>query len=160
MRRRLRSSVALPMRLPATAAGERRSRPLGPPRIAVVTFAIGDRVVYPQHGATVIDRVEVIDVLGSAREYLVLHFSDGGVTLRVPAEAAGAVGMREVISGDEADEVFSVLRRRDVHVPSNWSRRFKNHATMLKSGDVYQVAEVVRNLSRRNATKSQSNGEH
>jgi CarD family transcriptional regulator len=124
-----------------------------------VRFAVGDRVVYPQHGATVIDRVEVIDVLGSAREYLVLHFSEVGLTLRVPSQAADAVGMRGVISGDEADEVFSVLRRRDVHVPSNWSRRFKNHATMLKSGDVYQVAEVVRNLSRRSAVARLSAGE-
>ena len=122
-------------------------------------FAVGDRVVYPQHGATVIDRVETIEVLGSAREYLVLHFSEGGLTLRVPSEAADVVGMRDVISGDEAEDVFSVLRRRDVHVPSNWSRRFKNHATMLKSGDVYQVAEVVRNLSRRSAAARLSAGE-
>jgi CarD family transcriptional regulator len=124
-----------------------------------VTFAVGDKVVYPQHGATVIDRVEMVEVLGSAREYFVLNFSDGGLVLRVPSEAADAVGMRDVISGDEAEDVFSVLRRRGVHVPSNWSRRFKNHATMLKSGDVYQVAEVVRNLSRRRAGAPLSAGE-
>jgi CarD family transcriptional regulator len=124
-----------------------------------VSFAVGDRVVYPQHGATVIERVETLEVLGSAREYLVLNFADGGLTLRVPCENAGDVGLREVISEPEADEVFSVLRRRDVHVPTNWSRRFKNHTTMLKSGDVYQVAEVVRNLSRRGAGGRLSAGE-
>ena len=122
-------------------------------------FAVGDRVVYPQHGATVIASVETLEVLGSVREYFVLHFSEGSLTLRVPSEAAGTVGMRDIISVDEADEVLSVLRRRDVHVPSNWSRRFKNHATMLKSGDVYQVAEVVRNLSRRRGGARRSAGE-
>jgi CarD family transcriptional regulator len=124
-----------------------------------VGFAVGDRVVYPQHGATVIAGVETLEALGSAREYFVLHFSEGALTLRVPSEAADAVGMRDVISGDEAHEVFSVLRRRDVHVPSNWSRRFKNHATMLQSGDVYQVAEVVRNLTLRNTQARLSAGE-
>jgi CarD family transcriptional regulator len=124
-----------------------------------VNFAVGDRVVYPQHGATVIAGVETLQALGSVREYFVLHFAEGGLTLRVPSEAADAIGMREVISGDEAKEVFSVLRRRNIHVPSNWSRRFKNHATMLKSGDVYQVAEVVRNLSRRNKVARLSAGE-
>jgi CarD family transcriptional regulator len=124
-----------------------------------VDFAVGDKVVYPQHGATVIAGVETLEALGSVREYFVLHFAEGGLTLRVPSEATDAVGMREVISGDEAQEVFSVLRRRNVHVPTNWSRRFKNHATMLNSGDVYQVAEVVRNLSRRNAGARLSTGE-
>jgi len=124
-----------------------------------VSFAVGDRVVYPQHGATVVAGVETLEALGSVREYLVLHFADGGLTLRVPSDAADAVGMRDVITGDEAQEVFSVLRRRNVHVPSNWSRRFKNHATMLKSADVYQVAEVVRNLSRRKEGARLSAGE-
>jgi CarD family transcriptional regulator len=124
-----------------------------------VGFAVGDKVVYPEHGATVVAGVESLEAFGSEREYFVLHFSEGGLTLRVPAEATDAVGMREVISGEEADDVLSVLKRRDVHVPSNWSRRFKNHATMLKSGDVYQVAEVVRNLSRRSAAARLSAGE-
>jgi len=124
-----------------------------------MAFAKGDRVVYPSHGATVVDRVETIEVLGSTREYLVLHFADAALTLRVPSDAAGAVGLRDIISAEDADEVFCVLRRRDVRVPSNWSRRFKNHTSMLKSGDVYQLAEVVRNLSRRNGVARLSTAE-
>lgn len=122
-------------------------------------FVAGDKVVYPHHGATVIDGVETQDFAGDTKEYLVLHFADASLTLRVPQDQAGAVGLREVIDDDEVDDVLAVLRRRDVRMPSNWSRRYKNHAEMLKSGDVYQLAEVVRNLSRRRQEKTLSAGE-
>ncbi len=124
-----------------------------------MSFAVGDKVVYPHHGATVIADVETIEVLGVAQEYLVLRFEDVDLTLRVPSERAATVGLREVIGDVEVDDVFAVLRRRDVRMPSNWSRRFKNHTEMLKSGDIYQVAEVVRNLSQRQADKALSAGE-
>jgi CarD family transcriptional regulator, regulator of rRNA transcription len=124
-----------------------------------MSFAVGDKVVYPHHGATVIERIETIEVLGTAREYLVLRYDDADLTLRVPREQASKVGLREVIGGVEVDDVFAVLRRRDVRMPSNWSRRFKNHTEMLKSADIYQVAEVVRNLSQRQAGKALSVGE-
>jgi len=124
-----------------------------------MSFAVGDKVVYPHHGATVVERIETIEVLGTAREYLVLRYDDADLTLRVPSEQASRVGLREVIGGVEVDDVFAVLRRRDVRMPSNWSRRFKNHTEMLKSADVYQVAEVVRNLSQRQAGTALSVGE-
>jgi CarD family transcriptional regulator len=126
---------------------------------SVVSFAVGDKVFYPHHGATVIERVETVEAFGAAREYLVLRFDDIDLTLRVPSEEAASVGLREVICGVEVDDVFAVLRRRDVRMPSNWSRRFKNHTEMLRSGDVYQLAEVVRNLTRRKADKALSAGE-
>jgi len=124
-----------------------------------VSFQVGDKVVYPQHGATVIDGLETLHAFGTAREYLVLHFADVDLTLRVPSEQASAVGLRQIISPDEVDDVLAVLRRREVRMPSNWSRRFKNHTDMLRSGDVYQLAEVIRNLTRRNADKALSAGE-
>jgi CarD family transcriptional regulator len=124
-----------------------------------MSFAVGDKVVYPSHGATVIEQIEMVEVLGTAREYLVLRFDDVDLTLRVPSEQARTVGLREVIGDGECDDVFAVLRRKDVRMPSNWSRRFKNHTEMLKSGDVYQLAEVVRNLSQRQADKALSAGE-
>jgi CarD family transcriptional regulator len=124
-----------------------------------MSFAVGDKVFYPHHGATVIERVETFEAFGAAREYLVLRFEDIDLTLRVPSQEAARVGLREVIGGVEVDDVFEVLRRRDVRMPSNWSRRFKNHTEMLKSGDVYQLAEVVRNLTRRQVEKALSAGE-
>ena len=124
-----------------------------------MAFAVGDKVVYPHHGATQIQEVETVDVLGAEREYLVLRYEDVNMTLRVPAEQASSVGLREVIADDEVDDVLAVMRRRDVRMPSNWSRRYKNHTEMLKSGDVYQLAEVVRNLSQRQREKALSAGE-
>ena len=124
-----------------------------------MSFAVGDRVVYPHHGATVIDEVETREVLGASREYLVLRFADLSMTLRVPSDGAATIGLREVIDLSEVDDVLAVMRRRNVRMPSNWSRRFKNHSEMLKSGDVYQVAEVVRNLSQRQRDKALSAGE-
>ena len=124
-----------------------------------MTFVVGDKVVYPHHGATVIDAVETREVLGVEREYLVLRFADVKMTLRVPSDEAATVGLREVIDTDEVDDVLAVLGRRNVRMPSNWSRRFKNHAELLRSGDVYQVAEVVRNLSQRKRDKAISAGE-
>ena len=124
-----------------------------------MAFAVGDKVVYPHHGATVIDQVEMREVAGVCREYLVLRFVDGTLTLRVPCDEAAKVGVRGVIDDVEVEEVLAVLRRRDVRVPTNWSRRYKNHSEMLRSGDVYRLAEVVRNLSRRRQEKTLSTGE-
>jgi len=125
-----------------------------------MSFAVGDKVVYPHHGATVIERIETVEMLGTEREYLVLRYADRDLTLRVPSEQASTVGLREVIDDVEVDDVLAVLRRRDVRMPANWSRRYKNHAEMLKSGDVYQLAEVVRNLSQRQREKALSAGEN
>ena len=122
-------------------------------------FVPGDKVVYPAHGATVVERVERLEVFGTVREYLVLYFPDAELILRVPAEEAAGIGLREVIDGFEVDDVLAVLRRRDVRMPTNWSRRFKNHTVMLRSGDIYQLAEVVRNLSQRSGEKVLSAGE-
>ena len=77
----------------------------------------------------------------------------------VPADNAEEIGLREVINDEEVEEVFAVLRKKEARMPTNWSRRFKNHVEKLKSGDIYQVAEVVRNLSIREADKGLSAGE-
>src|SRR5713226_4768753 len=122
-------------------------------------FDVGDRVVYPHHGAAVIERKEQRDSFGEQREYLVLHVDQGELTLLVPADNTEEVGLRQVIDEEDAAEVFAVLARRGAHVPSNWARRFKNHVAKLKSGDIYQVAEVVRNLSVRHAEKPLSAAE-
>jgi CarD family transcriptional regulator len=77
----------------------------------------------------------------------------------VPADNTDSVGLREVINLEEVEEVFAVLRKKEARMPTNWSRRFKNHVEKLKSGDIYQVAEVVRNLSLRENEKGLSAGE-
>jgi CarD family transcriptional regulator len=81
------------------------------------------------------------------------------MTLSVPTDKVDEVGMRPPISAEDVDDLFQLLGKKDVREPTNWSRRFKNHQEKLKSGDVYQVAEVVRNLALREATKGLSAGE-
>jgi CarD family transcriptional regulator len=124
-----------------------------------MTFTVGDRVVYPHHGAAVVERVEKREAFGRTDEYLVLRMAHGEMMLSVPVDKAEEVGMRWPISEEDVEDLFEVLRKRDVREPSNWSRRFKNHQEKLKSGDVYQVAEVVRNLALRDQDKGLSAGE-
>src|SRR5215510_4554860 len=122
-------------------------------------FKVGDRVVYPHHGAAVIERKEMREAFGAKTEYLVLKVAHGDLTLAVPTDKAEEVGMRPPISVEDIDDLFQLLSKKDVREPTNWSRRFKNHQEKLKSGDVYQVAEVVRNLALRDADKGLSAGE-
>jgi CarD family transcriptional regulator len=125
-----------------------------------VSFAVGDRVVYPHHGAAVIEGTEQRTMPdGEKKDFFVLRMTHGELTLKVPIDKAEEIGMRYPISVEDVEDVFEVLAKKDVREPTNWSRRFKNHQEKLKSGDVYQVAEVVRNLALRDADKGLSAGE-
>jgi CarD family transcriptional regulator len=122
-------------------------------------FKKGDTVIYPQHGACVVQGTKRMEAFGEKREYLVLQTVIYEMTLKVPVDKAEEVGIRPPVSPDELEDLVSVLAKPDPRVPSNWSRRFKNHQEKLKSGDVYQVAEVVRNLAARNRDASLSAAE-
>ena len=124
-----------------------------------MAFDVGDRVVYPHHGAAVIKKREKRKVNGSSTEYLVREMAHGELTLSVPVDKADDVGMRPPIGKEEVEDLFELLGKKDIREPANWSRRFKNHQEKLKSGDVYQVAEVVRNLALRDQAKGLSAGE-
>src|SRR6266536_5512029 len=125
------------------------ARSRGPPPLptasaaarSLMTFDVGDKVVYPHHGAATIERREKKEAFGEKRDYLVLRLAYGDLTLMVPADNAEEIGLREVINDEEVEEVFAVLRKKEARMPTNWSRRFKNHVEKLKSGDIYQVAE-------------------
>jgi len=122
-------------------------------------FEVGDKVVYPHHGAAVIEDRETLNAFGEETEYFVLRIAFGDLTVRVPVDKAEDVGLRDVINDEEVEEVFALLRKKDARMPTNWSRRYKNHVEKLKSGDIYQVAEVVRNLTIRENDKGLSAGE-
>ena len=124
------------------------------------TFRVGDKVVYPHHGAAVIEGVQEREIEGDTRKYWVIRLSYGDLTLMVPTDGAEEIGLRGVVSKKELDQVFQVLKsKKQAPAPSNWSRRFKGHVEKLRSGDIYQVAEVVRNLSNRDKDKGLSAGE-
>jgi CarD family transcriptional regulator len=124
-----------------------------------MAYSVGDTVVYPHHGAAIIEKREKRDLDGCSREYLVLRLTYGDLTLMVPADSCDEIGIRDVVSSQEVERVLDVLRSQDERSPKNWSRRFKANYEKLRSGDIYQVAEVVRNLATRDEDKSLSAGE-
>ena len=114
-----------------------------------MVFKVGETVVYPHHGAALIEAIETRTIKGEAREYLVLKVAQGDLTVKVPAENAEVVGVRDVVGQEGLDRVFEVLRAPHTEEPTNWSRRYKANLEKLASGDVNKVAEVVRDLWRR-----------
>jgi CarD family transcriptional regulator len=124
-----------------------------------VKFKKGDTVIYPQHGACIVHGIKRMKAFGTTQEYLILKTVINEMTLSVPTAMANTVGVRPPVSKSELEDLRSVLSKADPRVPANWSRRFKNHQEKLKSGDVYQVAEVVRNLAARDRDSALSAAE-
>jgi CarD family transcriptional regulator len=124
-----------------------------------MSFKVGETVVYPHHGAALIEAIETRTIKGEDRLYLVLKVSQGDLTVRVPADNVDLVGVRDVVGQDGLDRVFEVLRAPHTEEPTNWSRRYKANLEKLASGDVIKVAEVVRDLWRREKDRGLSAGE-
>lgn len=124
-----------------------------------MTFSVGDTVVYPHHGAALIESIEMRQIGGEERKYLVLRVAQGDLTVRVPADNVDLVGVRDVVNQEGLDRVFEVLRQPYTEEPTNWSRRYKANLEKLASGDVIKVAEVVRDLWRRDQDRGLSAGE-
>jgi len=122
-------------------------------------FRKGDKVVYPHHGAAIIQDIQHRELLGERKKYLVLRLAYSDLTLSVPVDNTAEVGLREVVPKREVKKVLDVLRQSESRMPTNWSRRFKTNVEKLRSGDIFQVAEVVRNLSIREKSKGLSAGE-
>jgi CarD family transcriptional regulator len=125
----------------------------------VEEYSIGDHVVYPHHGAGKVLKKEQKEVLGEKREYLTIKILHNDMTVMVPCENAGKAGLRRVIDDDAVQKVLAVLRDDVSQMPKNWNRRFKHNRDKIKTGDVYELAEVVRNLAIREADKGLSTGE-
>jgi len=122
-------------------------------------YQVGDKVVYPHHGAGKIMKIEQKEILGQEREYLTIHILHNDMTVMVPVENADRAGLRKVVAADVVDQVIDVLRGDPTKMPKNWSRRYKHNRDKLKTGDIFEVAEVVRNLAIRHADKGLSTGE-
>jgi len=116
-------------------------------------------VVYPHHGAGRVVKREVKDRFGAKREYLTIKILHNDMTVMVPAENAGKAGLRRVIGEEAVERVLGVLRDDVSQMPKNWNRRFKHNRDKIKTGDVFELAEVVRNLAIREADKGLSTGE-
>ena len=124
-----------------------------------IDYNIGDQVVYPHHGAGKVLKKEQKEVLGEKREYLTIKILHNDMTVMVPCENAGKAGLRRVIGDEDVRKVLAVLRDDVSQMPKNWNRRFKHNRDKIKTGDVFELAEVVRNLAIREADKGLSTGE-
>jgi CarD family transcriptional regulator len=124
-----------------------------------IDFEVGDNVVYPHHGAGQVIKKEEKKILGEVREYLTIKILHNDMTVMVPCENAGKAGLRRVIDEDTVKKVLGVLSDECSEMPKNWNRRFKHNRDKIKTGDIYELAEVVRNLAVREQDKGLSTGE-
>jgi CarD family transcriptional regulator, regulator of rRNA transcription len=122
-------------------------------------YRVGDKVVYPHHGAGTVVKKEIREILGAKREYLTIQIAHNDMVVNVPTENADRVGLRRVISEEMVIKVVRALTGSGTQMPKNWNRRFKHNRDKMKTGDIFELAEVVRNLSLRDHEKGLSTGE-
>lgn len=124
------------------------------------TFSVGDLAVYPAHGVAQIDGVETREISGSKQTFYILKILDSGMKVMIPTRNAAAVGLRELIREEEVDEVFEILKSKDVAVEGQtWNRRYREYMEKIKTGSVFEIAEVLRDLQRLKGDKELSFGE-
>jgi CarD family transcriptional regulator len=122
-------------------------------------YKVGDKVVYPHHGAGTVVKKEARTVLGEKREYLTIKILHNDMTVNVPSDNAERVGLRKVIDEQMVSKVLKALTGNGTTMPKNWNRRFKHNRDKMKTGDIFELAEVVRNLALRDHEKGLSTGE-
>ena len=121
-------------------------------------FNVGDKIVYPMHGAGTIDAIEEKDILGERQAYYIIKMP-GEVKVMVPTTKAEEIGVRNIINKESAGRVFEILEENETEMSNNWNKRYRDNMEKMKSGDIYEVADVVRNLAFKQKEKGLSTGE-
>ena len=123
-------------------------------------FHVGDLAVYPAHGVAEVMGIEVREIASSKQTFYILKILDNGMKVMIPTRNASAVGLRELIREDEVEEVFEILKSREIAVEGQtWNRRYREYMEKIKTGSVFEIAEVLRDLQRLKADKELSFGE-
>lgn len=122
-------------------------------------FNVGDKIVYPMHGAGVIESIEEKEILGSKQKYYVMKMPVGDMKVMIPTLNVEGIGIREIIDSCEVDKVYEILQDQSINVTNNWNKRYRENMTKIKSGNIYEVADVVRILMIREREKGLSTGE-
>jgi len=122
-------------------------------------YNIGDKIVYPMHGAGVIEAIEEKEILGKKHNYYVVKMPITDMKVMIPIENSDEIGIREVINVNEADKVLKMFTKQKCPSVTNWSKRYRDNMVKIKSGDIYEVADVVRSLMLRDREKGLSTGE-
>src|SRR5579872_1334304 len=124
------------------------------------TFRVGDLAVYPAHGVAQIVGIETREISSNKQTFYILKILENGMKIMIPTRNAGAVGLRELIRADEVDEVFEILKSREVAVEGQtWNRRYREYMEKIKTGSVFEIAEVFRDLYILRNEKELSHGE-
>lgn len=122
-------------------------------------YNVGDKIVYPMHGAGVIESIEEREILGHKQNYYVMKMPVGDMKVMIPTLNVDGIGIREVIGSCDVDKVYEILQDQNVNVTSNWNKRYRENMSKIKSGSIYEVADVVRILMIREREKGLSTGE-
>ena len=129
------------------------------PKEGASMFSVGDQVVHPMHGAGVIDSIVRETVAGVTQDYYVFKMPVGGLLLKIPIASTQAVGLRSVISRPEAERLIGALPALEVEHNGNWNKRYRENMVRMKSGDLYEVARVIKCLMTRDSRRGLSTGE-
>jgi len=124
-----------------------------------IMFNVGDKIVYPMHGAGVIESIEEKEILGQKQNYYVVRIPYGDMKVMIPIKSVDDIGIREVIDSKDVDKVISILKNEDTSQVNNWNKRYRENMSRIKSGDIFEVADVVRMLMIRDKEKGLSTGE-
>lgn len=109
-------------------------------------FKIGDKIVYPMHGAGIIDSIEVKEFLGEEKEYFILKMPIGNMDISIPKSNINNMNIREVISKKQGEEVLAILEEDPKDLDNNWNIRYRQNQEILKTGDIFKIANMVRDL--------------
>ena len=122
-------------------------------------YKIGDKILYPMHGAGTIEKIESREILGEMKEYYILNISCGGMSLMLPVDNCDKIGVRSIVSSEELSAAIGVLGEESTKMADNWNKRQRENMDKLKSGRIDVTAEIVRNLTRIDRDRRLSAGE-
>lgn len=124
-----------------------------------MNYNIGDKIVYPVHGAGVIESIENREIMGEKKEYYIMRMPIGDMKVMIPVATAKEIGIRDVIDKSEADKVIKSFKECSTEMDSNWNKRSRENTIKIKSGNIYEVSKVVKSLMFRDKTRGLSTGE-
>lgn len=122
-------------------------------------YKIGDKILYPMHGAGTIEKIESREILGQVKDYYILNISCGGMGLMLPVDSCDKIGVRPIVSDEEMEHALCILGEESTKMADNWNKRQRENMDKLKSGKIEITAEIVRNLTRIDRDRKLSAGE-
>lgn len=122
-------------------------------------FNVGDRIAHPMHGAGVVNGIEKRKINGTERDYYVLKLPVGGMLVMIPTESSDTIGVRPIVDADEADSILEAIPDIEINMTQNWNKRYRENMLKIKSGDLMEVAAVIKGLMSRDSSRGLSTGE-